>query len=59
MGLAKHPAAISRDLKQLREEGLIERKVLDDEDRSVQDSLTDRGIQLVPILDDIRKIGVR
>ena len=55
-GLAKHPAAISRVLKKLKNEELIERKVLDDEDRSVEYSLTQKGTQLIPILRKLQEI---
>ena len=55
-GLAKHPAAISRVLKKLKNEELIERKVLDDEDRSVEYSLIQKGTQLIPILRKLQEI---
>ena len=55
-GLAKHPAAISRVLKKLKNEGMIERKVLDDEDRSVEYRLTERGLQFVLILRKLQEI---
>ena len=56
-GLVNHPAAVSRVLKKLREEGLIERAVLDDEDRSVEYWLTDKGRKIMPALENIRAIG--
>lgn len=55
-GLAKHPAAISRVLKKLRVEGLIERTVLDNQDRSVEYCLTERGLQFVPVLRKLQEI---
>ena len=55
-GLTKHPAAISRVLKKLRGEGLIERMVLDDEDRSVEYFLTGKGKDLIPVLRTLQEI---
>ena len=52
-GLAKHPAAISRVLKKLKNEGLIERKVLDDEDRSVEYYITDKGVSIIKIVETL------
>ena len=54
-GLAKHPAAISRALKKLRGERLIERRVLDDEDRSVEYSLTSKGNTIIQYVNEILK----
>ena len=51
--LAKHPASISRALAKLRVEGLVRRRVLDDEKRSVEYYITEKGKKVITILKEI------
>ena len=55
-GLTKHPASVSRALRKLKDRKLIERAVLNDERRSVEYTLTDKGKCLVPIIEELKEI---
>jgi DNA-binding HxlR family transcriptional regulator len=50
-------ATLSNQLKQLMEEGLVERNVLSDMPPVVEYSLTDMGRKFKPVLDSIREFG--
>lgn len=50
-------ATLSNQLKQLMEEGLVQRTVLSDMPPIVEYSLTDMGRKFKPVLDSIREFG--
>ena len=50
-------ATLSNQLKQLMEEGLVQRNVLSDMPPVVEYSLTDIGRKFKPVLESIRKFG--
>lgn len=54
--LTKHRATTSRSLKELQGAGLIDRKVMNDELRTVIYSLTEKGKAVCNILMGLRKL---
>ena len=54
--LTKHRATTSRSLKELQGAGLIERKVMNDELRTVIYNLTEKGKSVSNILVELRRL---
>ena len=54
--LTKHRATTSRSLKELQGAGLIERKVMDDELRTVIYNLTEKGKSVCKILIELGRL---
>src|SRR5437588_11521531 len=51
------PRTLSLRLRALEEEGVVERHTFPDVPPRVEDALTERGMALLPIIDDMRAYG--
>ncbi|MBO0768083.1 MAG: helix-turn-helix transcriptional regulator [Solirubrobacterales bacterium] len=53
------PRTLSLRLRALEEEGIVERRTFSEVPPRVEYALTDKGLALVPIIDDMRAYGMR
>jgi DNA-binding HxlR family transcriptional regulator len=59
VGVGIEPKTLSRLLKYLESEGIVERDVLSTRPLAVQYALTEKGRQLKPVIDSLRAWGER